>query len=105
MTTSQLTKGAVLTDWKARWKAAKTNGCSASPDLWMTEDCNNHDRMYAFKADEDGNPISRWTADWKFLKAMRKSAPGVTAVDRFIIRNTIPTFYWAAVRLFGWKYW
>jgi len=95
----------VVRDWASRWDAAKTNGCSKSPDLWMKEACDRHDRHYGTHRRRDGTKISRLWSDWEMLKDARRTAPGITPVDRFIIRNTIPTFYFVMVRCFGWKFW
>ena len=88
-----------IENWKARWKAARTDGCSKSPDLWMHEDCDNHDRDYETHHDEDGNLLTRWQADVRLLKGARKSAPN------WILKQTIPMFYFTVVRCFGWSRW
>ncbi len=111
----------IVTDWKARWKAAKTNGCSRSPDLWMKRACNRHDRHYDTHHHRDGRPITRAESDWELLKDARKALPYktydtppsiVNTVPRLvemgrnaILRNTIPVFYWMMTRTFGQKYW
>ena len=94
-----------ITEWRSRWDAAKTNGCTRSPDLWMKEACDRHDRHYGTHRHRDGRFISRWQADVELMKDARKSAPGLTPLGRFVTRNTIPPFYFIMTRLFGWKYW
>lgn len=88
-----------LSEWQVRWDAAKVNGCTKSPDLWMKEACDRHDRHYGTHKHRDGRKISRWQADWELLKDARRTAPNALA------RNTIPFFYWGMTRLFGWRYW
>lgn len=75
------------------------DGCTASPELWFHDACMEHDRDYGTRRDERGNFISRFQADNRFLRNMRKAAPN------WLIRNTLPFIYYGAVRLFGGAYW
>lgn len=86
-------------DWAARWDAARTNGCTKSPDLWMKDACDRHDRHYETHHRRDGMKVSRLWSDWEMLKDARRTAPN------FIAKNTIAPFYFVMARLFGWAYW
>lgn len=77
----------------------KGDGCTSAPDLWFHRACMEHDADYAIKIDEFDRPITRLQADNRFLTNMRKDAPN------WIIRNTLPFLYYAAVRIFGFAYW
>jgi len=58
-----------------------------------------HDKDYATRRNEKGIFISRFQADNRFLRHMRKDAPN------WVIRNTLPFLYYAAVRVFGGAFW
>lgn len=85
--------------YKALRALVKGDGCTASPDLWFHDACMEHDRDYATRRDEKGYFISRFKADNRFLRNMRKAAPN------WLIRNTLPFVYYAAVRVFGSAFW
>lgn len=75
------------------------DGCTSAPELWFHEACNEHDRDYTTHRDEKGILIKRIHADNRFLRNMRNAAPN------WIVRNTLPFMYYAAVRVFGGAFW
>ena len=85
--------------YKALRALVQGDGCTASPDLWFHDACTEHDRDYSVQLDENGRKLSRFKADNRFLRNMRKDAPN------WIIRNTLPFVYYAAVRVFGGAFW
>ena len=85
--------------YKALRALVKGDGCTASPDLRIYDACLEHDRDYTTRRDEKGRILSRFKADNRFLHNMRKAAPN------WLVRNTLPFVYYAAVRVFGGAFW
>lgn len=86
--------------WARRWRAIKTDGCTAVPDLWLLEACQNHDRMYATHHDKMHRPITRAQADWLFFQEAKKANPKCPVASTFIA-----AVYYLGVRLFGAAFW
>lgn len=84
----------------ALWKIATTDGCTSSPDWWYHECCNDHDRAYRTGVDRRGKPTTRAKADKALFLCMTRRRKGMP-----ISGILIPSFYWLAVRLFGWRFW
>lgn len=82
------------------WRAATTDGCTASPDLIFYACCARHDRDYATGTDCLGRPLNRAQADARLLDCMRR-----TAVRQSVLYRPVPYIYYAAVRLFGGPRW
>lgn len=76
-----------------------TDGCTGVPDFRFRRACELHDILYRNGRDFSGRTISRWAADWRFLRAMR--ATSRTAVERWMLA----TAYWIGVRIFGGLAW
>lgn len=62
------------------------DGCTLVPDGWWREACRWHD--WAYRSDVE---ITRWTADWNFLRNL------------LILRcpTRLCLWYWIGVRVFG----
>lgn len=82
------------------WQKIKTNGCTASPDLWFHECCDDHDRTYGSGLDRRGNPTTRWRADIALFRCIRRRR-----ARNPLTGWIIPGIYWTAVRIFGGKFW
>lgn len=86
--------------WARRWRAIKTDGCTAVPGLWLLAACRNHDRMYATHRDKMHIPITRAKADWLFFQEARKANPKCP-----IASTIIASIYYLGVRVFGAAFW
>lgn len=91
--------------WKAKASAAAKalngDGCTASPDFAYTACCDEHDVAYRTGKDLNGKPITRYQADKRLYKCMKRA--GITPV---MGKWIVPQIYFWAVRLFGkgnWK--
>jgi len=80
--------------------ALQGDGCTASPDLFYRECCDEHDVYYRTGRDLGGEPITRAEADRR-LRACMKRAGKTLIVGRWLL----PWCYYGAVRLFGGAAW
>lgn len=91
-----------MTYWeKVRQAAAKlhSDGCTASPDLWIKDCCYEHDIAYRTGKDVDGVPISRLRADWRLLRCIQSKSPLAKVwLGAF---SPLSWVYFAAVRIAG----
>lgn len=82
------------------WHKIRTNGCTASPDLWYLPCCDDHDRHYATGRRADGSTITRAEADAQLYRCMKQRRHGWPLTGYLV-----PGIYWLAVRLFGRRHW
>ena len=91
-------EGLTIEKIKQLWRAVRTDGCTASPDLWWGDCCNDHDRHYVTHMHRDGTPITRYQADLALFRCMKQKN-----IHLPIWRWVIPSIYFVAVRIFGRK--
>lgn len=87
-------------DARAAWRLIKGDGCTAAPEFTFTPCCDEHDRHYMTHTEANGRSITRAEADRRFLECCRRNAPPIP-----ILGPLLPFIYFAAVRLFGGRYW
>lgn len=90
----------VNSNWRRRWRAIRTDQCSLSPDLWLANCCDDHDRAYHTHRDAAGRQITRAQADAIFFRCCRAAG-----WNKPIIGPIAAVAYWLAVRIFGAGYW
>jgi hypothetical protein len=80
-------------------KLVRADGCTAAPDFWFKDCCDEHDVYYRTGRDGEGCPITRREADRRLYTCLKGQA--LTPIGRFLLSP----LYYTAVRLFGARHW
>jgi hypothetical protein len=86
--------------WRRIQKRARelgSDGCSGAPDFYELA-CLEHDVHYRTGRRLCGKVLTRWDADARFLRSMRRHSP----LGRW---DPLPYLWWAVVRCVGWRHW
>lgn len=79
---------------------ARSDGCTAAPDLHILACCIQHDADYTTRADEHGAPLTRAQADARLHACIINQSP-----RHPIAAHLLAAIYYLAVRIFGRRYW